>query len=82
MRMKKQHRAMIRKSPNVLRQEKKMPFTYHANRERTAKPRNYGPKVCCCSVNSSKAKGGEVDQRLEGAVEWLLGSIKVLVGYT
>eukprot|EP00903_Cladosiphon_okamuranus_P018136 g16690.t1 len=33
-------------------------------------------KVCCCSVNASKAKGGEVDQRLEGTVEWLLGSIQ------
>ncbi|CAN0083149.1 unnamed protein product [Scytosiphon promiscuus] len=33
-------------------------------------------KVCCCSVNASKAKGGEADERLEGAVEWLLESVQ------
>lgn len=28
-------------------------------------------------MNASKAKGGAPDERLEGAVEWLLGSIEV-----
>ncbi|CAN0336586.1 unnamed protein product, partial [Ectocarpus fasciculatus] len=32
-------------------------------------------KVCHCSVNASKAKGGVPDERLEGAVEWLLETI-------
>ncbi|CAM9902083.1 unnamed protein product, partial [Discosporangium mesarthrocarpum] len=36
-----------------------------------------GPKarrLTCCSVNATKA-GGSIDERLEGAVEWLLESI-------
>ncbi|CAB1115611.1 unnamed protein product [Ectocarpus sp. CCAP 1310/34] len=32
-------------------------------------------KVCHCSVNASKAAGGVPDERLEGAVEWLLETI-------
>ncbi|CAM9351803.1 unnamed protein product [Ectocarpus sp. 13 AM-2016] len=32
-------------------------------------------KVCHCSVNASKAEGGVPDERLEGAVEWLLETI-------
>lgn len=34
-------------------------------------------KVCICSVNAAKAKGGMLDERIEGAVESLLGIVKV-----
>lgn len=34
-------------------------------------------KVCICSVNAAKANGGVLDERIEGAVEQLLGIIKV-----
>lgn len=59
------------------------PFAYAPFPSFCWKPLNFcilpppDEKVCICSANAAKAKGGVLDERIEGAVESLLGIVKV-----